>query len=245
MTPNEVLFIVLLILLAAVLVFFPVAIMGKACEGGQVTATEKLRELLDEHGIEWTAQGHCVTEWKYDGVTWRAYKVRDRLQIASMTLMTPGDAVAMTTGGRQDDRTGIRDWLESLQREELLEEAAWTREFLNTVAERCHVGDCKSLAEYVDKLECENSELRASNDDYMAWDQIYRDRQSELTDRLVQLENENAKLRELVRGLNYCTESADGPRVDCENCPLGEVEGKPLELMCEVMMQELGVEVDV
>lgn len=57
------------------------------------------------------------------------------------------------------------------------------------------------------------------------------------------LYDENDKLRELVCGLNWCTESPDGPRVDCEHCPLGVVEGKPLELACEVMMRELGVEV--
>jgi len=54
---------------------------------------------------------------------------------------------------------------------------------------------------------------------------------------------ENAKLRELVRGLNWCTENPDGPRVDCERCPLGVVDGEPLELMCEKMMRELGIEV--
>lgn len=63
------------------------------------------------------------------------------------------------------------------------------------------------------------------------------------TSKIRELESENAKLRKLARGLNWCTEGPDGPRVDCEHCPLGEVEGKPLELMCEVMMRELKVEV--
>lgn len=58
------------------------------------------------------------------------------------------------------------------------------------------------------------------------------------------LEYENDKLRALVRGLNWCTENPDGPRVDCERCPLGVVDGEPLELMCEKMMRELGIEVD-
>ena len=58
-----------------------------------------------------------------------------------------------------------------------------------------------------------------------------------------ELKTENTKLRKLVRGLNWCTESPDGPRVDCERCPLGVVNGEPLELMCEKMMHELGIEV--
>lgn len=57
------------------------------------------------------------------------------------------------------------------------------------------------------------------------------------------LEKENAKLRKLVHGLNWCTEGIDGPRVDCEHCPLGVADvSKPLTLMCEVMMRELGIE---
>lgn len=55
------------------------------------------------------------------------------------------------------------------------------------------------------------------------------------------LSTENAKLRELVRGLWYCSE--DGNRVHCDRCPLGEVEGH-LTLTCEKMMSELGIEVD-
>lgn len=58
------------------------------------------------------------------------------------------------------------------------------------------------------------------------------------------LEDENAKMRKLVRGLNWCTENPNGPRVDCERCPLGVVDGEPLELMCEKMMRELGIEVN-
>jgi hypothetical protein len=61
--------------------------------------------------------------------------------------------------------------------------------------------------------------------------------------RKAELKAENEMLRRLVIGLNWCTESADGPRADCKHCPLGEVEGKPLELTCENMMAELGIEV--
>lgn len=53
---------------------------------------------------------------------------------------------------------------------------------------------------------------------------------------------QNAKLKKLVHGLWYCTKSTDGPGSDCEHCPLGEVEGKPLELACENMLFELSME---
>ena len=56
------------------------------------------------------------------------------------------------------------------------------------------------------------------------------------------IESENEKLRKLVFGLNWCAECVGEPRVECERCPLGPVEGKPLELTCENMMHELGIE---
>lgn len=62
-------------------------------------------------------------------------------------------------------------------------------------------------------------------------------------ERARELESENQKLRKLAQGLNWCTENTDGPRVDCERCPLGTIEGRPLELTCENMMRELGIEV--
>lgn len=57
-----------------------------------------------------------------------------------------------------------------------------------------------------------------------------------------QLEAENAKLRELVQGLWYCTGNEN--KALCEGCPLGVVEGDRLALACEKLMRELGVEVD-
>ena len=51
---------------------------------------------------------------------------------------------------------------------------------------------------------------------------------------------ENTKLRELVRGLWYCTENEN--KAICEGCPLGTVEGDRLALACEKLMYELGVD---
>lgn len=56
--------------------------------------------------------------------------------------------------------TEIREWLASLSRDELLDEAAWTREFLNRMAEHCGTKDCPSLVAYVNKLRDENARLR-------------------------------------------------------------------------------------
>ena len=52
---------------------------------------------------------------------------------------------------------------------------------------------------------------------------------------------ENAELRKLARGLNWCTENAKVPSAECERCPLGDTEDG--ELSCEKLMRELGIEV--
>jgi hypothetical protein len=57
--------------------------------------------------------------------------------------------------------------------------------------------------------------------------------------RVGQLEAENAKLRDLVRGLWYCTENEN--KALCEGCPLGVVEGDRFALACEKLMRELGI----
>ena len=59
---------------------------------------------------------------------------------------------------------------------------------------------------------------------------------------IMKLRNENAKLRKLARGLNWCTENAKIPSAECEHCPLGDTEDG--ELSCEKLMRELGIEVD-
>lgn len=58
------------------------------------------------------------------------------------------------------DMSDIREWLASLSRDELLDEAAWTREFLNRMAEYCGAADCSSLVAYVNRLSDENERLR-------------------------------------------------------------------------------------
>ena len=64
----------------------------------------------------------------------------------------------------------------------------------------------------------------------------------QVSDRITEFEEENAKLRKLARGLNWCTENAKVPSAECEHCPLGDTEDG--DLSCEKMMRELRVEVD-
>ena len=115
--------------------------------------------------------------------------------------------------------------------------------------------DMRMLRDENATLKTENAKLREQLDwerSENGWMREFNDRMAEhcgtkdcpsLVAYINKIETESAKLRKLVRGLNWCTESTDGPRVDCERCPLGVGDGEPLELMCEKMMRELGIEV--
>ena len=81
-------------------------------------------------------------------------------------------------------------------------------------------------------LPCER--LQAENDKL-------REQGERLFDKTLELATENGKLRELVRGLWYCTENEN--KAMCEGCPLGIVDGDRLALACEKLMCELGVEI--
>lgn len=59
--------------------------------------------------------------------------------------------------------------------------------------------------------------------------------------RIPLLEKENAKLWELVRALDWHIRT-DGL---CADCPLGLAPDAPYEVMCDVMIEELGIEVEV
>ena len=107
----------------------------------------------------------------------------------------------------------------------------------------CEPMQTRVLLDMADMLD-ENASLRERNTTQAQTIQAYRDESREWREVAERAQAENAKLRELVRGLNWCTENPDGPRVDCERCPLGVVDGEPFELMCEKMMRELGIEED-
>ena len=66
----------------------------------------------------------------------------------------------------------------------------------------------------------------------------------QVSDRITEFEEENAKLRKLARGLNWCTENAKVPSAECERCPLGDTFFECGELSCEKLIRELGIEVE-
>lgn len=53
---------------------------------------------------------------------------------------------------------------------------------------------------------------------------------------------ENAELRKLVRGLDYCSDELNS--AECDRCPLHDATDENLEPKCVRMMRELGIEGD-
>ena len=68
-----------------------------------MTATEKLRSMLDERGVEWwpdTYYKDTNTCWRIDGFEWRASERDGKLLIGGTytKYLTPEDAIAVTVG---------------------------------------------------------------------------------------------------------------------------------------------------
>ena len=65
-----------------------------------MTATDELRRLLDERGVEWrddsSIYGTRRTVWTADGVTYVAAEVSGRLKVSG--YLTPEQAIAATLG---------------------------------------------------------------------------------------------------------------------------------------------------
>ena len=84
-----------------------------------------------------------------------------------------------------------------------------------------------ALTKYYDAKEREENAVLYINDAYL-----------EVLNSLEKLEAENAKLRELVDGLEYCVQG-----LVCDCCPLYDPSGTN-HRRCESLERELGVEVD-
>ena len=97
-------------------------------------------------------------------------------------------------------------------------------------------------SESLNALLTENARLKEDMRDLEAYDQILRDRLNQDHDLRRLAENENAELRKLVRGLDYCLSRRKF--VSCERCPLYDVTDVNIEPKCVRMMRELGIEVD-
>ena len=80
------------------------------------------------------------------------------------------------------------------------------------------------------------------NDVWNYWYQRLMNAYNESVERQIMTEQaENAKLRELVRAFWWCTENFDMP-CKCDSCPLSQ--SSETECECEVIMRELGIEVE-
>lgn len=94
-----------------------------------------------------------------------------------------------------------------------------------------HCPACKNVADLQEALD-ENARLRSELESVGTAAYLYG--RSDLN-------ADNAKLRELVRAFDWCTENFDTPN-KCDRCPLPQSDA--LEPECEVRMYELGIEVD-
>ena len=95
--------------------------------------------------------------------------------------------------------------------------------------------DLDTLAIDVSEIERERDERRiVTAQEHGRVVQVY-------IDMLAEKNYENARLRELVKALDWCTENFDLP-CKCDSCPLGQSDKLTPE--CEVRMRELGIEVE-
>lgn len=102
--------------------------------------------------------------------------------------------------------------------------------------------DFDTQQELLDYLFCENKKLREDLEDQEGYDQMLRDRLRQQTELCVKAEAENAKLRELVRGLYKAFMHSNCYRW----CGFKEPCNHILDCKCQWYdrMRELGVEVD-
>lgn len=73
----------------------------------EVSATERLRALLDERGVEWCDDGYptTCTVWVSDGIVWHGLWRDDCIEL--IAHLTPEQAVAATLGaGTCHDTSG-------------------------------------------------------------------------------------------------------------------------------------------
>lgn len=67
-----------------------------------MTATDELRSMLEERGVEWKEEGHNKTKWSHDGIEYVAYNAWPRNGGATRLILhaniTPEQAIAATLG---------------------------------------------------------------------------------------------------------------------------------------------------
>jgi len=179
-----------------------------------LTATERLRELLDERGVEWTNPNSCLrdemTSWVANRFDYDAFEVPDGtlvLSAAHQDDLTPEQAIAATLGSCNCSNS------ERMNAPRLPH--FWTHDgTLHIEATRmptrivvCEGGTCEFVPKReLDASEAENAKLR----ELVA---SLTDRSIRIADKMDCLEAENVKLRELVRDYEHCSMHAD-----CDSC---------------------------
>lgn len=68
---------------------------------------------------------------------------------------------------------------------------------------------------------------------------LSKDEKECIIDHVMRLQAENAKLRELVRGLDYCSDELNS--AECDRCPLHDATDENLEPKCVRMMREMKI----
>lgn len=129
--------------------------------------------------------------------------------------------------------------------DELLEENAKLREERDRLLMNASptANELRRVRAAWEKDRAENAKLREECDRLIQAIEDLHD--VRLEDRLVQLENENAKLRELACILAWCAVGAD-----CDKCPINTLDfsewpnGREICYSADDRMRELGIEVD-
>ena len=184
-----------------------------------VSATERLRELLDERGVEWwndtdPEPQRQTNVWvggrlimfheNANGSTgYHIYNTHD---------LTPEQAIAATLGDSDATATRHGD---------------------------ADVATC-APDDYTAKLMAEVSRLQAKSNGLLKELEAEHALAEMLGLWLDDAKAENAKLRKLVRGLDYCSDELNS--AECERCPLYDPADPVLEPKCVRMMLEMGIE---
>ena len=176
-----------------------------------MTATEELRRLLDERGVEWRdSSDENVLHTTWNGMNCWFNEFPDGWTAWGMAMRgTPEQAIAATLGPCSDS-SNCTNGERTCERTDLAAENARLQEQMERLVTLLRNRACKA--------EAENARLRAMQD---TW------------------QENDARLRELVRHMHTCMEhyEPDGS-VSCDRCPLDNDTG---DCDYERRMRELGM----
>lgn len=218
-----------------------------------MSATDELRQMLDERGVEWEAPESYDGSFEHDTIV-GDYWFHEYDGKITVHGMTPEQAIAATLGDADatPTRQGVdpmtlaeaishEEWAATTAHGELAAEHAQMRDWLRELerlrtenaklraARDAAVEDAKSIIVMLSNARAENARLRSELESVGTAAYLYG--RTDLAD-------ENAKLRELARGLGQCAQG-----VGCEDCLLYD-RSEPDHCREERLSRELGVEVN-